>query len=363
MESDKFCLHWNDFAANISSSLRELRHEADLYDVTLACEDDSVKAHKLILSACSPFFRNIFKTWPHSHPLLYLRGIRGSQLTAILNFIYHGEVNVAQEDLKSFLGVAEDLKIKGLTEQKDSHNINIKSDGGSSSQSSLPPLPPLQQHAPVKTKNAGISSNFQSGLPSASQSKKKALANHFLSQNRSIAEDDDDVQEVETLRIQSSHSLAPGAGQEADLVTGPGGGAEESLEALDYYEAASHPEAGTSEDIDLSDVMGDGVNVDGNKDDIIDAMIESILVRRSHPEGGTMYECSVCQKLAKKKDKMQAHAEIHLRGFSHKCNFCGKHYKTRPSLKVHISTSHKEAHMAAKQMHSMSRIGIESILG
>lgn len=53
----------------------------------------------------------------HPNPMIYLRGVRLSDLESVLDFMYHGEVNVAQSDLNSFLAVAEDLQIKGLTQQ------------------------------------------------------------------------------------------------------------------------------------------------------------------------------------------------------------------------------------------------------
>ena len=58
---DKFCLQWNDFERNISEAFKELREEKDFFDVTLACEEEEIQAHKLILAACSPFFRLVFK--------------------------------------------------------------------------------------------------------------------------------------------------------------------------------------------------------------------------------------------------------------------------------------------------------------
>ena len=72
--SEKFCLRWNDFEANISGAFQEIRTEKDFFDVTLACEDDQIEAHKVILSACSPFFKGVLKKNPHQHPLLYLKG-------------------------------------------------------------------------------------------------------------------------------------------------------------------------------------------------------------------------------------------------------------------------------------------------
>ena len=114
--TEKFCLRWNDFESNISIAFRELREEKDFFDVTLACDDNQIQAHKVILSACSPFFRNVLRRNPHQHPLLYLKGVKYSELMSVLNFMYMGEVNVAQEELNSFLAVAEDLRVKGLTQ-------------------------------------------------------------------------------------------------------------------------------------------------------------------------------------------------------------------------------------------------------
>ena len=56
MGNEKFCLRWNDFENNISVAFRELREDKDFFDVTLACDDEQIQAHKVILSACSPFF-------------------------------------------------------------------------------------------------------------------------------------------------------------------------------------------------------------------------------------------------------------------------------------------------------------------
>ena len=97
-----------------SGAFRELREDKDFFDVTLACDDEQLQAHKVILSACSPFFRTVLRRNRHEHPLLYLKGVKYADLVSVLNFMYHGEVNVAQEELNSFLAVAEDLKVNSF---------------------------------------------------------------------------------------------------------------------------------------------------------------------------------------------------------------------------------------------------------
>ena len=111
---DRFQLQWADFDKNLTSCIKEFRDEDDLCDVTLVCDDDQVKAHKIILSASSTFFQSVIKRNPHAHPLLYIRGIRSEDLKSLLDFMYLGKTEVAQDKVDTFLSLGEELGIKGL---------------------------------------------------------------------------------------------------------------------------------------------------------------------------------------------------------------------------------------------------------
>ena len=113
--SEKLCLQWNDFQDNIKIAFGNLREDNDFADVTLACEDgQQVEAHKVILAASSPFFQKLLERNRHPHPLIYMRGMKADDLLAIVDFLYRGEANIFQENLNSFLAIAEELQLKGL---------------------------------------------------------------------------------------------------------------------------------------------------------------------------------------------------------------------------------------------------------
>ena len=116
--SEQLCLQWNDFKENVNSAFGRLRNDKEFTDVTLACEDgQQMEAHKVILAASSPFFKEILQKSKHPHPLIYLRGFQSKDFVSILDFLYFGEANVYQEDLDSFLAIAEEIQLKGLTGQ------------------------------------------------------------------------------------------------------------------------------------------------------------------------------------------------------------------------------------------------------
>ena len=122
--NDKFCLKWNDFQQNITNTYTELRSNSDFSDVTLVCKDNQhIEAHRVILSASSPFFMEVFQKNKHSHPMIYMRGMKAKGLHAIMDFIYHGEANVCQEDLKEFLELAEELQLKGLDDRGNEEEL------------------------------------------------------------------------------------------------------------------------------------------------------------------------------------------------------------------------------------------------
>ena len=92
------------------------RNNQDFADVTLACEDGTqIETHKVILASSSPFFMDIFKRIKHPHPMIYMRGLKSDDLVAMVDFLYFKEANVKQEGLDAFLGLAEELKLLGLT--------------------------------------------------------------------------------------------------------------------------------------------------------------------------------------------------------------------------------------------------------
>lgn len=98
------------------SSFKHLRDEKSFTDVTLACEGQTCKAHKMVLSACSPYFKTLLEENPSKHPIIILKDVPFSHLQSILEFMYAGEVNVSEEQLSAFLKTAERLKVKGLAE-------------------------------------------------------------------------------------------------------------------------------------------------------------------------------------------------------------------------------------------------------
>eukprot|EP00092_Neocalanus_flemingeri_P048348 GFUD01055106.1.p1 GENE.GFUD01055106.1~~GFUD01055106.1.p1 ORF type:complete len:329 (+),score=89.18 GFUD01055106.1:310-1296(+) len=119
MGSDqRFSLRWNNYQSHLVTAFESLLDEKDFIDVTLGVEGRKLPAHKMLLSACSPYFRELLKGNPCQHPIIILRDIKYDDLFSLLQFMYNGEVNVAQDQLNSFLKSAESLKIRGLTDNE-----------------------------------------------------------------------------------------------------------------------------------------------------------------------------------------------------------------------------------------------------
>ncbi|XP_072393829.1 uncharacterized protein [Diabrotica undecimpunctata] len=115
MSSEQFSLCWDNFHKNMSSGMNSLLENEDLVDVTLAVQGKCLKAHKMVLSVCSPYFKELFKSNPCQHPIVFMKDVSYEALSDLLQFMYQGEVQVSQENLTTFIKTAEALQIKGLT--------------------------------------------------------------------------------------------------------------------------------------------------------------------------------------------------------------------------------------------------------
>ncbi|XP_053650667.1 protein abrupt isoform X5 [Cherax quadricarinatus] len=114
-----YSLRWNDYTVKIVTAFQSLRDEEDFVDVTVACDGHSYSAHKMVLSACSPYFRALLRANPCQHPIVILKDVGHVELERLLEFMYNGEVSIAQDQLAAFLKTAENLKIRGLAGSSD----------------------------------------------------------------------------------------------------------------------------------------------------------------------------------------------------------------------------------------------------
>jgi len=324
MASEKFCLRWNDFEQNISSAFRDIRDEKDFFDVTLACDDDSqIQAHKVIIAACSPFFRNVLRKnqTPNQNQnlVLYLKGVKYKELVSVLNFMYMGEVNVAQDDLNSFLAVAEDLRVKGLT-QGSGGSERPKSESRSSV--TRPRDTPASSEPPVKRSRPSAAAS----TPSSSS---------FQQQPQSY---DDDIQEVVPVKSEPGTAAAAAHAQYDP-------GQQENQVALEeqYDESYDYGQYGEGYD-DGSGMIDPNTGMpiqtaDGNKD--VDDLVMSLTSKEVN-QSEVNWRCNQCHYSSKRKHNVMEHVEAkHLESQQFPCNYCATICPNRKSLRNHVYAKHR----------------------
>ncbi|XP_036221597.2 protein abrupt isoform X1 [Bactrocera oleae] len=116
-----YALKWSEFQSSIVNCFQRLRDEEDFVDVTISCDQRSFAAHRVVLSACSPYFRKLLKSNPCKHPIVILRDVYSEHMECLLSFMYNGEVNIRQDQLQDFLKTAHMLQIRGLTDVSDNY--------------------------------------------------------------------------------------------------------------------------------------------------------------------------------------------------------------------------------------------------
>jgi len=312
--SEKFCLRWNDFETNISNAFKELRDDKDFFDVTLACDDEQIQAHKVILSACSPFFRNVLRRNPHQHPLLYLKGVKYTDLQSVLNFMYHGEVNVAQEELNSFLAVAEDLRVKGLTQNQSVSNPSTKDTSNN-------------QH-----NNKSVSHKYlsRSSEQNVSPPPKRTL-------HPGIQDDDDDIQEVVPIKSEPTSSTPQPVPSQPQVYSG-GNTQEQSVTA--YQEEAVYDDYGDYQDQEQGYSEGDiSIAAQGTEQGTgsYAEFLEECVRTKVLKDDSRTYSCSICGKVCGDLSIARFHLESkHFPNPSgYHCPFCDRFCKTKNALGCH----------------------------
>jgi len=308
MGEEKYLLKWNDFRQNLSEGFKRFRREEVFYDVSLVCGNQGeqiLQAHKVMLCSSSNFFQSVLMRNPHSHPLLYLKGIRPRDLASILDYIYHGETNVALGDLDSFLEVAADLQIKGLM-----------TPGSSTSDRLQPPAAPSGKK-PRRSSQSRVDIVEDDGerkdpAPPPPTEVKKEYEMQVVDEE----EDLDQLQSPEFDSSGSTYEYCQTQGEEARY--GPGQGDQ-------GY--AANSSAATE----------------------VKRLTDQYLARQDDGRGGVMWACTCCGKTARMKHHVREHIESnHIDCLTFACPFCSKEIKNRVALRSHISKNHREENLRSK---------------
>jgi len=209
MECESYNLNWAEFDTYTSKTFRDLLSSQDFTDVTLVCDDEEViRAHKVILSACSPFFCRILKKNDHKNPLVYLSDVNLNELKAIVNFMYLGQTNIEQENLQRFLKIAAKFQVRGLTDNKkeeSSEGTPVKSYKKMSELSDVKTSPPVD-----------VVINNCEEEPGRSQPVVKTELNfpgYYYENNLSSQDDLEEVESEANLRS-GPHSLSVAGGED-----------------------------------------------------------------------------------------------------------------------------------------------------
>jgi len=156
--SQQFSLRWKNHQSNLLTVFDHLLQTEAFCDVTLACDGGSIKCHKLILSACSTYFEKLFIENSCEHPIVFLKDVKCAQVRAILDYMYKGEVSVAQDELPDLLRIAELLRVKGMVEEDKLKGTADCQERDSQRSSSPGP-------APTSTTSASINGDPDRDLP------------------------------------------------------------------------------------------------------------------------------------------------------------------------------------------------------
>ncbi|XP_032686425.1 uncharacterized protein LOC116851258 isoform X2 [Odontomachus brunneus] len=134
MFPQQYCLRWKYHHSNLQTMFSQLLERQAYCDVTLACEGKTLRAHKVVLSACSTYFDTILSQYEEKDPIVIMRDVKFSDIKVLVEFMYKGEINIDHTRLSSLLKTAEDLHIKGLAEvswRSDSAQNDLNNTGHS----------------------------------------------------------------------------------------------------------------------------------------------------------------------------------------------------------------------------------------
>ena len=379
--ADNYNIEWRGYKETVSLSFKQLRQENILCDVTLVTDDDiHLSAHKVVLSACSTFFKSIFTKTSHPNPLLYLGSGDSKNINYILDYVYAGRVQIFEEDVGNFLKLAKQLKIEGLTltdKNKSEVDKKVKSKPAEEDpkidevQAVLNTIEDISNEPREESRENFTRKQLENKV---SQDVQEAMVCMKVEEeaNTSIEETEMEETSVEAAVDNVESNEEDKAGVQCPICYKH----YKNKMSLAAHKSKYHKFSDEEEEINETEN-----NVDSNKyislntaDSFADPLQEMETQRSTYTHVEDTYsedfsssrikvnnmseaeekvkelllrerdgfKCAMCGYNAKYWQRVSLHIETHIDGLEYFCTFCDKQFKRKNTLLVHISNKHKQ---------------------
>lgn len=286
-ECENLHVSYDEFHENIGSSLLALQKCSALVDVSLACQDGQVPAHRVILAASSQFFQTVLNEVSSKDLVIYLKGVKVKYLNYLIEFIYNGNVDVPPNDLHKFLELGQELKVKGLA--KKNNKLKHQKEVLNALKSETPDLPTVLK----EIESVAIPEEPFDNDPL--QDDAIYYEDYNINSYANLYQVDPELGDVATVRerlLDSSTNLTF------------------TQDKLDQSRFLSH----------LLSIM-QKTSLKGPK--------------------GFQWSCLVCGKVYPQRNHLQEHVESkHVKGVIHTCSLCSQEFTQSKHLKFHVKTFH-----------------------
>jgi hypothetical protein len=310
----RYSLRWDRYQCHLVTAFESLLEHSDFVDVTLGSEGRKLSAHKMLLSACSPYFRELLKDNPCQHPIILLRDIPYKDLAALLQFMYNGEVSVQQDHLDSFLKSAESLKIQGLTD-----NSSDEKTSSSSTLNQIQVKPDESTQTMSKRKRRASSNETKTKDSKSKQARPvKPEVVDVLEDSHENHTDHEKGIPITAISHQPYDQSSEDYGKEDE-----GGGGDESRDEDVYVEGQA-----VYEGDEYTDEQQGWTDWNSQQPDVETGLRSE----QNH------FQCDICKKTFMSSASLRNHVPYHHGKTT--CQFCGKVETTRSNLYRHLSVIH-----------------------
>jgi len=306
-----FLLQQSDHHSSYFEVFRDLRKSEELFDFSIGCENYVIEAHKIILSACSPFFRQVLGKLKQNHPFIYLKDVMYEDLRAIVDYVYAGETKVASANLDRFFEVAKELKVHGLYTENDQHQVFKYKESITD-----------HEENPVESSCNSNNINTVSGSDNVESY----------------------IDDIESELTDEANSSLDGS---FDMMGLEEMESNKNTEKSDNRSRATEDKSPLKSDNSSSNRTKSNTScLDETSTSQMKRLKEEVskrLERIIGAGGECLWKCTECGKEMVSKQKIEYHVDTHLEGFTHHCKICERPHKTRGALSVHMSLTHRKS--------------------